>query len=159
MKRIFVTAASLVAIALAGCQAAANHLALTVHMEGAQVQAGPKEVMLVPSNTGEAVHRILKNSSGKALFAYDIKAGKDDGAGNYHFLLAPAAGTIPTFESTRELAVKAGEESVKVELMEQPGTGRKIADVLQVNAFESHSAIQEHLIRFHSMIRAWVHGE
>jgi hypothetical protein len=175
VKKILAGPVILLAAGLAGCDHAESvsgkqvvtvdldaRTRLIVSVEG--VQTRPASAEFERSKEGEPIHRILQSADGKTLFAYDLEVHKSGTAGLYHFLLKPA-GNGPTFASTGEVTMKAHEDAVRVELMEQPGTGRKVEDVFRLVDFEGHASeahdtsIGAHLRRVHEMIRQWVHGD
>jgi hypothetical protein len=116
---------------------------LKVSTEG----AGPQTVAV-----GETAHRVLRNSEGKILFAYDLQANRT-GAGLFRISLKPAQ-QQPTFVKEREVTVAAN-ESVRVDLLEKPGTGQKITDVFSL---AQDATIGAHLMQFHNHIYRMVHG-
>jgi hypothetical protein len=165
MKAIAIPmAAGLAAMVLGGCAA---HLDTSKHTSGGQVvdldartrllvsvsgvetQPAQAEFAGVPkSKDGEPIHRVLHGSDGTVLFAYDLAVRKAGTGGAYQLSLKPA-GKGPTFDAAREVTVQ-GQEAVRVELMEEPGTSRKIEDIfrlvpadrtgedLHANAFGAH---------------------
>src|SRR5580658_7609973 len=136
MKKIFCVTTVAAAGVLAGCGAVTvihtrfqsialnDHASLLMSVEGAQTSgivggaSRPKD--------GEPFHRILRDSDGKVLFAYDLDVSSSPTGDTYSFVLKPA-GTGPTFATARKVTA-ALNGGVKVELMEQPGTGRQIVD-------------------------------
>jgi hypothetical protein len=131
-----------IALLATGCGVPPTRLKVSTEGAGAQTVA-----------VGETAHRILRNSDGKVLFAYDLQA-KKTGAGLYRLSLRPSQ-QQPTFETEREVTV-SGNESVRVDLMEKPGTGQKITDVFSL---AQDATIGSHLIQFHNHIYRAVHGE
>jgi hypothetical protein len=133
-----------------------SHASLIMSVEGTQISgivAGasrPKD--------GEPFHRILRDSGGKVVFAYDLDVSGSPNGETYSFVLKPA-GTGPTFATSRKVTA-ALNGGVKVELMEQPGTGRQIVDVFrvvpQLNGEESFGS---HLMALHNRFFKWVHGQ
>ena len=177
MKLIALAGVVLVATGLAACTVAVQHARtsglqvvkldsktqLVVQVEGATTQPvsaqSPAE-----SNEGEPIHRILQSGDGTVLFAYDLQVFTKKGdRGDYAFVLKPA-GTGPTLKSSREVAVKARGEAIRVELMEQPDTGEKIADVFRLEnvptvAMKLHeTSFGEHVMQIHNAIFHWIHG-
>jgi hypothetical protein len=175
VKKILAGTAFLSAVGFIGCQPAVSlHVArgqiinldartrLVVWVEGVQTRSSDIEVGSV-SKEGEPIHRVLHGDDGNVLFAYDLQISKAGTGGAYHFLLKPA-GKGPTFDGNREVTVSSREEAVRVELMEQPGTGRKVEDVFRLvdsegHASEAHQMIGAHLRRAHEMIYRWIHGD
>jgi hypothetical protein len=115
---------------------------LKVSTEG----AGPQTVAV-----GETAHRVLRNSEGKILFAYDLQANRT-GAGLFRISLKPAQ-QQPTFVKEREVTVAAN-ESVRVDLLEKPGTGQKITDVFSL---AQDAPIGAHLMQLHNHLYRMVH--
>jgi hypothetical protein len=157
MPAVIATVALLV---LAGCQAhgvagmsieldAKNWL--LVEAEGAQTI----HTRMVISAPEEAIHRVLTNGDGKVLFAYDVSVGKRGEEGSYRLTLQPAQ-QKPTFAAAREVTFKAPEDSVRVELMERPGTGEKIVDVFSV--VQRSTSPMAHLREMHNQLFRWVHS-
>jgi hypothetical protein len=109
------------------------------------------------SKAGEPMHRVLEGADGKVLFAYDLEVKKGATNGAYQFQLKPAD-QGPTFDSVREVTVQ-GKEAVRVELMEYPGSERKVEDVFRLLPVdtvpqERHaSGFDAHVQMVHSMLR------
>ena len=158
--------AMLVTLGLTGCQTTVppsvridKETRLFVSVEGIRESTTP----LVPSSTeGEPIHRTLQNGDGRILFAYDLEVSKTDTADAYRFLLKPADDG-PTFDASREVTVSTHDDSVRVELMEEPGTGRKVEDVyrlLKGRPWGPHdSMFQQHVYMVHSFFRRLLDGE
>jgi hypothetical protein len=135
---------------------------LVVQVEGVQTKSDEFDGVW-RAREGEAIHRVLQSRGGTILFAYDLRVRKSGAGDGYRFELKPAAGKAPTFDASREVTVNA-QDAVRVELMEQQGTGRKVEDVFRLvdtsgNAAETHFAIGAHLRAAHQLIYRWVHGE
>jgi hypothetical protein len=133
-----------------------DHARLIMSVEGAQTSgivggaSRPKE--------GEPFHRILRDSDGKVVFAYDMDVSGSPTGESYNFVLKPA-GTGPTFATSRKVTA-ALNGGVKVELMEQPGTGRQIVDVFRVVKQENEpESFGSHLMALHNRFFHWVHGQ
>jgi hypothetical protein len=171
-KKLIVSTILLV-VSLAGCHPMPFSLAsggqlidldartsLAVSVEGVQARPTASESGRVPrSKEGETIHRVLQNAEGKILFAYDLEVRRGE-SGTYTFVLKPA-GKGPTFDARRELTV-AHQDAVRVELMEQPDTGRKVVDVFRLvgRTSEVHEiSIGAHLRRAHEMVFQWIHGQ
>ncbi len=75
---------------------------------------------------GETVHRVIHGKQGETLFAYDLAIQRGD-PGTYVLHLKRAA-QEPTFARERSVSIQEVGQSVRVELMENPQTGKKIAD-------------------------------
>jgi hypothetical protein len=166
MKNVFVAALALAG--LAGCQhfsvahridrsvAVDKKTRLTAHAEGADLQAS----IVQPTTPGEPIHRLLRNPAGKVLFAYDVEVVKGATDGAYNLRLKPS-GQKPTFAAVREVAVKSRQESVRVDLMENPGTGEKVTDVLQLlpnDASNEMMSPASHLMKLHNMVFRYFNG-
>lgn len=163
MKRTYIAAMAL--MTLTGCQHSVSWQAveldanndLLVRAEGAQPIGG----RLAKSAPDEAIHRVLTNADRKVLFAYDVAVGKRDDEGSYRLTLQPAQ-QKPTFASAREVTFKAHEDSVRVELMERPGTGEKIVDVFSVvpraTEEKNETGPLAHLRAMHNAVFHWFHG-
>jgi hypothetical protein len=151
---------------LAGCHSMAvakgqtiplnDHASLVMGVEGAQSSgitggaARPEE--------GEPFHRILRDSDGKVVFAYDLDVSSSPTGETYSFTLKPA-GAGPTFANSRKVTA-ALYGGVRVELMEQPGTGRQIVDVFRVvPQANGEQSFTSHLMALHNRFFHWVHGE
>ncbi len=140
--------------------AAGKHLVLRV--DGVQSKSGESEGVS-KAKDGEPIHRVLQSPDGTVLFAYDLQVNKS-GAGAYRFVLNPAEGKAPTFQVSREVTLDA-QDAVRVELMEQQGTGRKVEDVLSLvdsagKPSGAHDdAFMQHLYAMHQRIYHWIHGE
>jgi hypothetical protein len=179
MKRILVAGA---ALTLGGCAAdTAAHRAIPSHGEVQQVVAfsgsrpGGARTLLIFSTEGSGapavkdppiaeykpgvpIHRVVQNADGKPLFAYDLDISKNEG-GAYRIAVRPAADG-PTFKSTREVTVNRDQEAVRVDLLEQPQTGRKVSDwVSVVTAHDEQQSLPRHLVELHNRIFRWMHGE
>lgn len=161
MKKLIAGGAILAITGLTGCQPAATGQSvridaatqLVVSVEG--VAAHPKARTSEPAE-GEPMHRVLQGSDGKTLFAYDLEVSKSGSAGGYRFLLKPAD-SGPTFDAVREVTVNNRDDAVRVELMEEPGTGRKIEDVFHLS--DPPPTIGGHLMELHNRFFRWVHGQ
>ena len=170
MKRTANSIAAICAsVALAACHGAASaedsrsqlarvdsKTVLSISLDGADATWSP----MATSRDGGPIDRVLQSADGKVLFAYGIEATKA-GDGTYRLALKPAA-SGPTFRTTRTVNVKRGEDSVRVELMAQPQTGQKIADVFQLREVTSqdlHASLFAPLIRAHNAFYHWVHGD
>jgi hypothetical protein len=102
---------------------------------------------------GETVHRVLRGSDGKVLFAYDLEAKKmPDGL--FRLQLKPSQ-QKPTFEKERAITV-GWKNGVQVDLMEKPGTGQKITDLFYVGQTPT---IGGHLMQLHNHLYKMVHGD
>ncbi|MDQ1473235.1 MAG: hypothetical protein QOJ99_4715 [Bryobacterales bacterium] len=134
-------------IALLATSCGVQQTRLRVTMEG----VGAQPVGVSEPTPGETVHRVLRNGEGKILFAYDLEAHKTS-AGLYRLSLKPSE-QKPTFETAREVTV-GSQESVRVDLMEKPGTGQKISDVFSV----TNDAPMAHLRQLHNHLYRMVHG-
>jgi len=163
MKKVF---AAMVALGgLVGCTVNFSHARsvavdkktrLTAHAEGADLQAS----IVQPTTPGEPIHRLLRNPAGKVLFAYDVEVLKGATDGSYNLRLKPS-GQKPTFAAVREVAVKSRQESVRVDLMENPGTGEKVTDVLQLlpnDASDEMMSPAAHLMKLHNMVFRYFNG-
>ena len=133
-----------------------DHASLLMSVEGAQT-SGIVGGALRPKE-GEPFHRILRDSDGKVVFAYDLDVTSSPTGESYSFVLKPAS-PGPTFAGSRKVtAVLNG--GVKVELMEQPGTGRRIVDVFRVVRQENtEESFGSHLMALHNRFFRWVHGQ
>jgi hypothetical protein len=133
-----------------------GHARLIMSVEGAQT-GGIVGGASLPKE-GEPFHRILRDSGGKVIFAYDLDVSSSPTGESYSFVLKPA-GTGPTFATSRKVTA-ALNGGVKVELMEQPGTGRQIVDVFRVVQQEnSEESFGSHLMALHNRFFRWVHGQ
>jgi hypothetical protein len=134
---------------------------LSIRVDG--VQARGSAPGGIPRD-GEPIHRVLQSADGKILFQYDLAVRRTAPNEAWHFLLKPA-GSGPTFASAREVSVTSRLDTVRVELMENPATGRKVADVFTLlnvdeRDAELHSAsFSAHAKKFHSMLRHFIHGD
>jgi hypothetical protein len=151
------TAAVLVSAGLtAGCaHFAPPAQSLAVRTEGLDTP----QVSVSEITPGQAIHRVLRNSAGNVLFAYDLDVAKQGGA--YRFLLQPASAG-PTFAAPREVNVTSGNEAVRVELMAQPGTSNKIVDVFSLSNspdVPESTGFGDHLMAMHNRLWKWVHGQ
>jgi len=133
-----------------------DHASLVMSVEGAQTSgivggaSRPKE--------GEPFHRILRDKDGTVVFAYDLDVSSSPTGETYSFALKPA-GKGPTFATSRKVTA-ALYGGVRVELMEQPGTGRQIVDVFRVVPQEnSQESFGSHLMALHNRFFYWVHGQ
>jgi len=172
MKKITVASTVLAAAGAAGCQTTDSaqplqrqavrlddSTILTVQVEGVQPGSAPAASVFRRSNESEPIHRILEDGSGKALFTYDLQLSRSEPDGAYTFLLKPA-GQGPTFASSRKVTMKSSDDAVRVDLMEQPDTGRKISDVYRVQKSATHAmSLHAHLMALHERLYRWVHGE
>lgn len=165
MKRIYL--AALAGIGLTGCMpggpngpaiAVDDKTNLVVNVEGGETRG----LTVANPAPGEPIHRVLENSDGKVLFAYDVEIGKSGADGSYRLILKPAQ-QKPTVTSAREVIFKAHQDSVRVELMEKPGTGEKIVDVFSL----APRTVQEkdqmgplaHVRAMHNAFFHWIHGK
>lgn len=136
---------------------------LAVRTEGLDSPQAESVGQITP---GQPIHRVLRNSAGKVLFTYDLDVAKyapgtgPDGT-TYRFLLKPATGG-PSFAATREVNVTPESEAVRVELLAQPGSGKKVVDVFTLSApskvIES-TGFGDHLMAVHNRVWKWVHGQ
>jgi hypothetical protein len=140
------------------------HTRLLVSVSGVETQPAQVEFAGVPkSKDGEPMHRVLHGSDGAVLFAYDLEVKKAGAGGAYQFLLKPV-GKGPTFDAIRKVTLQ-GQEAVRVELMEEPGTGRKVEDIFRLMPAEgtgadTHTdAFGAHVQMVHSFFRKLFHGE
>ncbi len=121
----------LAALALVGCGHGSQEfqsivvdkkvLAVTTAGETAGASTGSQNVDL-----GETVHRVIHGKAGEILFAYDLSV-KRGNPGAYVLHLKPAA-QAPTFARERSVSIQEVGQSVRVELMENPQTGKTLAD-------------------------------
>jgi hypothetical protein len=135
---------------------------LVLQVEGVHTKSGESDGVS-KAKDGEPIHRVLRDGDGNVLFAYDLQVSRSGKDGAYDFLLKPAAGKAPTFEASRKVTLNA-QDAVRVELMEQQGTGRKVEDVLSLvdtsgSASDVHNAIGAHLRAMHERFYRWVHGD
>jgi hypothetical protein len=129
---------------------------LVAHLQGGDLRAS----IVRPKVPGDPIHRIVQDLDGKLLFAYDLEVGRASENGSYTLRLKPAQ-QKPTFAAAREVTVKSPQESVRVELMENPATGEKITDVLQLLPPEIPAAALSptaHLMKLHNMVYNYFHG-
>jgi hypothetical protein len=84
------------------------------------------------------IHRVLRDSSGRILFAYDIEVKSSDG--QYHIVTEPVNAAyaqtlqtepVPTLSSVSDSASMLG-GSVMIELLSNPTTGQKILDDIKL---------------------------
>jgi hypothetical protein len=136
---------------------------LAVRTEGLGATQSQSVAEITP---GQPIHRVLRNNSGKVLFAYDLDVAKyapgtgPEGA-TYRFLLKPAEGG-PTFAAAREVNVIPENEAVRVELMVQPGTTNKVVDVFSLSASPAtaeNTGFVDHLMAMHNHLFKWLHGK
>ena len=152
-------------VLLAGCQhgpvgqALDNKTALLVNVHGDALASLQKQ-----ADTGETLHRVVESSDRKeVLFAYDIDVKKSPGDGSWKFLLKPST-QKPTFEKAREVTVQSADETVRVELLEQPETGQKIVDVFELQSVQTHKVnvsltdAKAHVIKLHNRLFQYLHG-
>ena len=132
-----------------------NGALLSVAVEG--VEARSAGGIQSSARDGQTIHRVLQGDDGKLLFAYDLAVKRGD-AGSYTIVLKPAAGSGPTFAATREVTLAPDDRAVRIDLMEQPSTGRKVTDVLHV-ATDHPVTIRSHLLAFHNQLFRWMHGQ
>jgi hypothetical protein len=132
-----------------------NGALLSVAVEG--VEARSVGEIQGSARDGQTIHRVLQGDDGKLLFAYDLAIKRGD-AGSYIIVLKPAAGNGPTFAATREVTLTADDRVVRVDLLEQPSTGRKVTDVLHVGT-DQPMTIHSHLISIHNQFWRWIHGQ
>lgn len=166
MKKIFAVVA---AVLLAGCAhfqgvqksgtqviALDTKTGLAVAVDGVLTRATP--IVRQALNGTEPIHRVLQGGDGNFLFAYDIDVTKASSAGAYQLRLKPARSGA-TFATVREVTVR-GKDTVRVELMEQPETGRKVEDVFSLVALEENTADPgTHLNHIHAFFRNLFHGD
>jgi hypothetical protein len=172
MKKSRAATVVLFAAGVAGCQTADSphsptgeavqldktHL-LMIGVEGVQPGNPTDVAQYLRNQSGEPIHRSLEDGHGKVLFTYDLQVAKSEPDGTFTFLLKPA-GAGPTFAATRKVTLQTAGDTARIELMEQPGTGRKIADVFRVQKFEFHDmSFGEHLLAAHNRFFKWVHGQ
>jgi hypothetical protein len=88
---------------------------------------------------GNEVHRVLRDPGGRIVFAYDLEVAGPVTGPPFRIRVKPLsagysrtlqATPLATFESEREVVVSPG-GTATIELLAQPGTGRKIVDVLE----------------------------
>ncbi len=185
MKAEIVVATALALTSTLTVTTGCDHVA-TIHVQQGQVQPGqavnldartkllvsteggpgqpPAPRLLGSPTSKEPIHRVLETSDGNVLFGYDLQVGKADSAGSYRLILRPAA-TGPTFRKSREVTVENRDAVVRVELMEQPETGKKIVDVFRL-ADRTDADLQAelnsplaHLKAFHDHIFHMLHGQ
>jgi hypothetical protein len=132
-----------------------NGALLSVAVEG--VEARDAGEIQGSARDGQTIHRVLRDENGKPLFAYDLAVTRGD-AGSYTLVLKPAAGNGPTFSATREVTLTPNDSAVRVDLMEQPSTGRKVTDVLHL-ANERPIKIHSHLMALHNQFFRWITGK
>jgi len=84
------------------------------------------------------IHRVLRDSGGKILFAYDIEVKPKDAF--YHILTEPVSaayaqtlqfGSVPTLSAVSDSVTISG-GSVIIELLSNPATGQKISDDIEL---------------------------
>lgn len=128
---------------------------LLVRVEGVESYFGSS----VQAHPGEPIHRVLQSSDlSKVLFAYDLQIAPNPSDDLYHLMLKPSA-QQPTFAKAREVIIRPRQDSVRVELMEKPGTAEKVADVFSLTPRTDEAlSPAAHLIKFHKMVFRWVHG-
>lgn len=134
---------------------------LAVSVTGAAAPTAPISYQTASTAPdGSPMHRVLQSGDGSILFAYDIQVRKE--TGKYRVELRPAK-QGPTFDAVREVTL-SGDETVKVELMEEAATGRKVEDVFRLLPAEGTqrgaepNTLEFHLYHVHSVIRSWLHG-
>lgn len=133
-----------------------SNTVLSISMEGADSTWSPRAA----SPEGGSIARVLQNADGKILFAYGIDATRSPD-GTYQLTLKPAK-SGPTFRASRIVTVHPGQDSVRVELMAQPQTGQKIADVFELHnqtVATFHETFLSPLIRAHNAFFRFVHGD
>jgi hypothetical protein len=90
------------------------------------------------SKDGGPIHRVLRDSGRKILFAYDIEVKLDQGL--YHILTEPLNAAyaqklqpdpVPTLSAVNDSVTMPG-GSVMIELLSNPSTGQKISDDIQL---------------------------
>jgi hypothetical protein len=132
---------------------------LDVRVEGVNARPTPEKFLAVPTwKEGEPMHRVLYGADGALLFAYDI--GIQKGSGAYRLSLSPS-GAGSTFAETREISVNST-GTVRVELMEEPATGRKVEDVFRLAPIETRLEFADpmaHLRGIHELIARHLHGD
>jgi hypothetical protein len=128
---------------------------LVVAVEG--VEARNAGEIQGSASGGQVIHRVVQDDSGKPLFAYDLAVKRGD-AGAYTFILKPAAGKGPTFAGTREVTLTPEDRAVRVDLMEQPSTGKRVTDVLRLSN-ERPMTLHSHLMAIHNQFFHWIHGD
>ena len=130
-----------------------NRLAIAV--DGVETRATP--VHFVSARAGGPLHRVLQGGDGRILFAYNLDVKKIQTDGSYRLLLRPA-GVGSTFAAVREVTLNS-KDIVRVQLMEEPGTGRKVEDVFRLMPAEANAADPAaHLQRIHTFFRNLFHG-
>jgi hypothetical protein len=132
-----------------------NGALLSVAVEGVEARSAGE--VQGSARDGQTIHRVLQDDNGKPLFAYDLAVKRGD-AGSYTIVLKPAAGNGPTFAATREVTLTPDDRAVRIDLMEQPSTGKKVTDVLHVGT-DRPMTIHSHLIAIHNQFWRWVHGQ
>ncbi len=128
---------------------------LSVSVEGVEARSAGE--IHGSARDGQTIHRVLQDDNGKPLFAYDLAVKRGD-AGSYTLVFKPAAGEAPTFAATREVTLRPDDRAVRIDLMEQPSTGRKVTDVLHL-ATDRPMSLGSHLIAIHNQFFRWVHGQ
>jgi len=128
---------------------------LSVAVEGVEARSAGE--IQGSARDGQTIHRVLQGDDGKPLFAYDLAVKRGD-AGSYTIVLKPAAGNGPTFAATREVTLTPDDRAVRVDLMEEPSTGRKVTDVLHL-ASEHPVTVRSHLLALHNQFFRWIHGQ
>ena len=130
---------------------------LTAHVENS-----PASTRAGLSATGKSpnakLHRVLQAPSGSVLFAYDADIHRGTEAGSYGITLKPVKGS-PTFAATREVTAQRDEDQIRVELVEDSLSHRKIVDVLQFVTKTDTPQIGKSLLQFHNHIFRMVHGQ
>jgi hypothetical protein len=136
-----------------------DHARLVLSVEGAQATGHRSlDTGISQAKEGEPYHRILRGGDDKVLFAYDLQVTGSPTGETYTFLLQPAA-TGPTFSTSRKVTA-ALNGGIRIELMDQPATGRQIVDVFKVLPREDHQqSFGAHLMALHNRFFHWVHGE
>ena len=130
---------------------------LTAHVENspASTRAGFSATGSGPNAT---LHRVLRTPSGSVLFAYDADIQPGTEAGAFGITLRPVKGS-PTFAATRKVTAQRDEDQIRVELVEDAISHRKIVDVLQFVTKTDTPDIGDSLMKFHNHIFRMVHGK
>jgi hypothetical protein len=138
----------------AGCAAQVSH-ALTVRTENGD----STQTQTLSGLQESPIHRILRGSDGKTIFAYDLRVGQAGTDGIHRLVLMPSE-SGPTFSATRTVNLKPGADAVRVELLAKPGTSQKVVDVFTfAEVADRTPGIIDHLMEAHNRFFRWVHGQ
>jgi hypothetical protein len=141
-----------ISLLLSGCGQHGQQTRLRVVTEGAQTDP----MVVTEPATGQPVHRVLRNTDGRVLFAYDLEVNQTE-PGQYRLLLKPSQ-QQPTLENARNITV-VGNKSVRVVLPAQPVTGEMLADVFSVAPKTAVFSPMARLRQVHNHVFKMVHGE